>query len=207
MIFAVVNQKGGVGKTTISVNLAAGWSAMGFDILLLDTDPQGSVLQWQAVTDRGPFSVAHAPAPLKTRTARQLEARFDAVVVDTPPALRDITRSVLRCSQRVLVPIGHSPLDIWSGKETVELIARQQRRNPHLEARVLVCRKLPGTRLAREAREALMTYGLPVMSAEITQRVAYIEAMNAGLSVLTHSPRSPAADEIRQLCREWAPGE
>jgi chromosome partitioning protein len=205
MIIGIVNQKGGVGKTTVAVNLASGLAGPRNRVLVLDTDPQGSVYQWQAVAGSTQFAVAHHPRPLKRRPLQADRKAHEWVVVDTPPAMREITRSVLANCDLVIIPIGPSPLDIWSGKETLALVqqaAHRRKAAAALDTRLLICRKLSRTRLGREARDAVAAYGIPVFSSELTQRVAYIEALNAGQSVLTFARRSPAADEIRGLCRE-----
>jgi chromosome partitioning protein len=98
--------------------------------------------------------------------------------------------------------MGPSPLDIWSGQETVSLIREVRRRNRSLMARLLICRKIPRTRLGREAREALHTYKIPVFDAEISQRIAYVEAMLAGFPVVDFAPGSQAGEEIESLCEE-----
>jgi cellulose biosynthesis protein BcsQ len=86
-------------------------------------------------------------------------------------------------------------------------IKQARKKRPGLKVSLLVCRKITGTRLARQVREALVTYGLPVMPVEISQRVAYLEAMLNGRTVVTHAPRSVAAREIRHLGKQVLSGK
>ena len=202
MITSLVNQKGGVGKTTIAVNMTSRLSQGKQRFLLIDADPQGSVLQWQSITQNTNFDVLHHPSPTFHRDIKELAQGYNHVVIDAPPATGQITRSILIISHLAIVPICPSPLDIWSGKETVSLIREAKQHNPKLKARLLISKRIPTTRIGREARQALESYKLPIFRAEICQRIAYVEAMIAGLSVLEYAPSSEAAAEIKSLCTE-----
>jgi len=202
MIISLVNQKGGVGKTTIAVNLASSLSERGFKTLLVDADPQGSVLQWQSIADNHSFEVMHRPSPDLLGEKKALTRGHDHVIIDAPPAIGEITLAILAISNLAIIPIGPSPLDIWSSKETLSLFPSARKSNRRMKARLLICRKIVGTRVGREAREALETYGVDMFESEISQRVAFVEAMISGRSVLDHAPRSEAAAEIRRLCEE-----
>jgi chromosome partitioning protein len=202
MIISLVNQKGGVGKTTIAVNLASCLSERGFRILLVDADPQGSVLQWQSIADDPRFEVTHRPSAPLLNDKKGMARGRDHVIIDAPPAIGEITRAVLAASDLAIVPIGPSPLDIWSSKETLSLFPEVMKRNRRLKPKLVICRKIVGTRIGREVREALETYGIELFESEISQRIAFVEAMISGRSVLDHAPHSEAAAEIRQLCEE-----
>jgi chromosome partitioning protein len=191
-----------VGKTTIAVNLASCISERGFKPLLVDADPQGSVLQWQSISQDQRCEVTHRPSASLLSDKKGMARGHDYVIIDAPPAIGEITRAVLAVSDLAIVPIGPSPLDIWSSKETVSLFSEAKRRNRRLMPRLLICRKIVGTRVGREAREALETYGMDIFASEISQRVAFVEAMIAGRSVLDYAPQSEAAGEIRRLCEE-----
>ena len=202
MIISLVNQKGGVGKTTMAVNLAGSLAERGFKTVLIDTDPQGSVLQWQSIAENALFDVQHHPNPISRIELKVLRRARDCVLIDAPPAIGEITRSILLLSTLAIVPVGPSPLDIWSSKETVALIGQAKKRNRKLRGRLLICRKIARTRIGKEARDAMETYGVGVFETEVSQRIAYVESMVSGLSVLQYAPRSDAAKEIRHLCGE-----
>jgi chromosome partitioning protein len=202
MVVAIVNQKGGVGKTTVAVHISSCFALAGENVLLVDTDPQGSVMQWHALGGHPNLYVHHHPAPLKARWIAKMKRSHPVLVVDSPPELNAIARSVLAAADLAIVPVSPSPLDIWSGRETMELIRAALQRNRGLDVRLLICRKIANTRIGREAREAMEGYGLGVMNTEICQRVAYVESMLAGRSVLQHAPSSPAAREVRGLYAE-----
>jgi chromosome partitioning protein len=202
MIISLVNQKGGVGKTTIAVNLASALSKRDHKTLLIDADPQGSVLQWHSIASQHAFDVRHIPRPIPREDLKALIRGHDHAVVDTPPALGEIIRSVVESSDLVIVPVGPSPLDIWSSKETFHLIRDAGRGTRERKAKLLICRKIPRTKVGREAREAMDTYGIEVFETEISQRIVYVEAMTSGLSVLDYAPKGGAAAEIKELCEE-----
>jgi chromosome partitioning protein len=202
MVISLINQKGGVGKTTIAINVASGLSSNGQKTLLVDADPQGSVLQWQATAENLDFNVIQLPLSELQNQIKKHRRQFDYIVVDSPPALTQITLAIAAASDLAIIPLAPSSLDIFSSRETIQLVKDARRNHRGLVAKLLVYRKIPGTRLAAEARDAINAYGLEVFETEISQRIAYVEAIIAGVSVLKYSPHSVAADEIRSLCNE-----
>jgi chromosome partitioning protein len=202
MIISFVNQKGGVGKTTLAVNVASFFYHLDERILVIDADPQGSLQQWRSISEEDHFTVQHCPYPLLVRSVRPLIQKYKHIVVDAPPGLSNITRSVLEISNLAIVPIGPSPLDIWSSRETVNLISDARRRNRKLSVRMLICRKIVRTRVGKDARDTLLEFEIPVFETEISQRIVFVESMIAGMSVLQYAPRSEASEEIRWLCEE-----
>ena len=202
MIISLVNQKGGVGKTTIAVNLACSLSEKGNDVVLVDADPQGSVLQWQSILNNHPFTVKHLPSADLLGNRKSILKKTDHVIIDAPPAVGEMTCAILGISDLAIVPIAPSPLDIWSSKETISLFPEARKHNRRLRAKLLICRKIVGTRVGKEVREALETYGMALFESEISQRVAFVEAMISGRSVMAYAPNSEAANEIRRLSEE-----
>ena len=205
MIISVVNQKGGVGKTTVAINLAAMLRRNNFNLVLLDTDPQGSATQWHDVEENQAIEVIHHPDPVRPTVIEELLQRFDHIVIDAPPAIGDISRSVLAVSDLAIVPLSPSPLDIWSCWGTLEMISEVQRDNPGLKAQLLVSRKIPGTRVGREAREAMEVFETEIFDSELCQRVAYVDSMTSGVSVMQYAPGSKAMLEIEGLFKEISP--
>lgn len=206
MIIAIVNQKGGVGKTTLAVNLAGAFSDQSSVVCLIDADPQGSVLQWYAISRRPRFDVKHHPAPFSKRELSKLSAAYRHLIIDTPPALSGVTQAILTFADLAIIPVAPSPLDIWSTKETIALINRLRKQNQKLSVRLLVYRKIAGTRIGQEAHVALKKYNLKVFETEISQRIAFVDAMNSGESVIHFAPSSKAASEIADLAKELIGG-
>jgi chromosome partitioning protein len=207
MIICLVNQKGGVGKTTIAINLAYCISSKQVNVLLIDADPQGSVLQWQSIAGSNAFGIIHHPEADFHRKADELVKGYKHVVIDAPPGTGDITLSLLLASDLAIVPVGASLLDMFSTRETLDLIQEAKRHNRKLKGKLLISRKVVGTVPGKEARDALKPYqkkpyAMEIFKTEISHRIDHVRAMTAGLTVLEYRPDSPAAMEVIGLCKE-----
>ena len=202
MIVSFVNQKGGVGKTTSAINFAASLKRKNYKLLFIDADPQGSATQWHSVENNTAFEVLHHPEPITKSEIETLSQEYDYLVIDAPPAIGDITKSILAVAELSIIPLSPSSLDIWSCKGTLEMIDSAREENPDLDVKLLINRKIPGTRVGREARQSLGVFNMDILDTELCQRVAYIDAMTSGVSVMQYAPGSKAAGEIENLCDE-----
>ena len=202
MIISLVNQKGGVGKTTTAINLAASLTRKNCKVAFIDTDPQGSAVQWHAIEDNKAFDIKHHPRPIFHQDINELSWRYDHVVIDAPPAIGEITQSILAVTDMAIIHLSPSPVDIWSCDKTLEMISEEEKQNPTLKSKLLVSRKIPGTKLGREAKEAMEVFDTGIFETELCQRIAYIEAMSAGVSVMQYAPNSKAAQEVESLSEE-----
>jgi len=200
---SVLNQKGGAGKTTIAIHLAAALSRQGAKVLLIDTDPQGTALDWSAIRSGEPaFPVIGLPKPVLHREVPTLAAGYDHVVIDGPPQVADITRSAIMASDLVLIPVQPSPYDIWGARAVVELLAEAAVIKPNLKSAFAINRKIANTAIGRDVAEALAVYQLPVLQASLGQRVAFAESGGAGRTVFDLEPAGVASAEVMQLARE-----
>ena len=202
MIISFVNQKGGVGKTTSAINIAASLKRRNYKIGFVDADPQGSATHWHAVEDNNAFEVLHHPEPISKSEIEELSQNYGYLVIDAPPAFGDITKSILAVTDLSIIPLSPSSLDIWSCKGTLEMVDEAREENPDLDVKLLINRKIPGTRVGREARDSLAVFDMDILDSELCQRVAYIDAMTSGVSVMQYAPSSKAADEVENLCDE-----
>lgn len=203
MIYAFLNQKGGVGKTTLAVHLAGEQARRGSRVLLVDADPQGSALDWAAAREGEPlFPVVGFPRPTLHREIHVIGQGYDHIVIDGPPRVTELARSAIMAADRVVIPVQPSPYDIWAAAEVVELIKEAVIYKEHLKSAFAVNRKIANTAIGRDVGEALAGYPLPVLSASITQRVIFAECAAAGRVAYELESSGAAALEIAALADE-----
>lgn len=202
-VIAVLNQKGGSGKTTIATHLARALQLAGADVLLVDSDPQGSARDWAAVREDQPLTVVGIDRPTIDRDIKKVASKVDFVVIDGAPQAADLAVSAIKAADFVLIPVQPSPYDIWATADLVELVKQRiELTDGKLKAAFVVSRAIRGTRIGAEVADALTGYGLPILDSRITQRVSYPGTAATGTTVLEQEPDGDAAAEIRALANE-----
>ncbi|MEO7327723.1 MAG: ParA family partition ATPase [Minicystis sp.] len=206
MIIAFTGQKGGIGKSTTAVCLAAAAMAKGLRVLLVDADPQGTARTWGEVAGESgrpaPTIVAMGPTMHRQGQLPDMASAYDLTIIDCPPRHGDIQRSALMVADVAVLPCGPTAVDAWALAGTLEVLAEARTLRADLRACVLITRKQGRTALGKGARAVLETSGLGVLRTELGYRIAYQEAVASGQGVTTYSPRDPAAREIVNLLEE-----
>ena len=184
MIVALLNQKGGVGKTTLALHLAGAWASQGKRVVLIDADPQGSALDWSEQRAREGlarlFGIVGLARDTLHREAPELARDADHVVIDGPPRVASLMRSALLAADLVLIPVQPSPLDGWASAEMLALLREARLYRPQLAARFVLNRCGARTVIARETAQALAEHDPPVLASVVGQRVAFAEAAQTG---------------------------
>ncbi len=200
MIIAVMNQKGGAGKTTLALNVAAAMAERGARVLLIDADPQQTAQDWAAVREAPPpFQVIGLSKPVLHRDLPSMVKDYDHAIIDGAPRNYDIARSAIAAADLVLIPVQPSGADFWASRETVKLAKEAHSFKETQKSAFVVSRRIGRTALGRDINDALAEFGLPILKAGTTQRIIFAEALTAGTTVIEMEPQSPAAIEIRAI--------
>jgi chromosome partitioning protein len=208
-VIAVVNQKGGAGKTTVSMNLAGSFAHRSGKVLVVDADPQGTATRWAASASDDrlfPASVIGLSAA-NTKVHREVKkfvADYDWIIIDCPPAADSpVPQSALLIADLALVPLIPSPLDMWAAVGIREVIYNVSAINETLKARLVLNQYQGNTSLAKEALDILSQFGIELCQSRIASRQVYRQSAVFGCAVHGFGAKGKEAiDEIECLTDE-----
>lgn len=208
-IITVANQKGGSGKTTISMQLAGSLAKREHKILVVDADPQGTATRWAASAEDEtmfPASVIglSAASAKVHREVKKFINDYGYIIIDCPPAADSpVPQSALLIADLALVPIIPSPLDLWAAVGIRQVIDNAGTINENLQARLIINQCQPNTTLAQESLEILPEFGIPLAETMIKQRQVYRQSAVYGQTVHSFGSKAAAAiAEIEKLADE-----
>lgn len=208
-IIAVVNQKGGSGKTTVSMQLAGAISRRKNKVLVVDADPQGTATRWAAsAADDIPFPasvVGLSAASAKVhREVKKFIDDYHYIIIDCPPAADSpVPQSALLIADLALVPIIPSPLDMWATVGIRQVIQNVSDFNETLQSRLVLNQCQPNTTLVQESLEILPEFGIELVKTQIQHRQVYRQSAVFGQTVHNFGTKASAAiSEIEKLTDE-----
>ena len=207
-IISILNQKGGVGKTTLSIHLTHALQLQGANAVLVDSDPQGSTRDWLAINENPIVPVVSVDRPtteidLIERDIKSIAQQKDFIIVDGAPRHYEIMVAVLKASDCVIIPIQPSPVDVWATLDLIELVKqRVEATNGKLKAAFVITLAMKGTTLGADILKAVSRFDFPVFKTPITRRVIYPKVANNGTTVLDQDPKGEAAKEIKSFTNE-----
>jgi chromosome partitioning protein len=212
IIIAIANIKGGVGKSTIAINLAAALAAHK-NVLLIDADPQQSVLEWNKVRIKNnPDSLLHNTLTIGDTfyTFEDLKSnltavskKYDYTLIDTPPEDDRILRAALVFSHYVIIPVTPGSYDLRSTNKVAQIIKEAKTAHvTNVKPFLLISRKIAGTILGKQIRESLKIFNIPILKTEIYQRIALTESGFFGKTIYEYASSSISKMEFDKLLRE-----
>lgn len=212
-VVPILNQKGGVGKTTIAIAVSAELTNRDKRVLLIDSDPtQESASEWADHNEGEYFDVVTLSSAQIRNYIERNQDRYDYVIVDCPPRANEETQNLVSNAHLVLIPVHPSPYDVWATRDVCDVINGRRALTAGLPgmpkeglpfARFLFSKVRRGTRIIRETKEALQDFGFPCLTGMTTDYDIYKRSAISGKTIFDHSERNEkACSEVAELTDE-----
>lgn len=213
MIISLLNQKGGVGKTTLSINLAGYFTEKGKKVVLIDADEQESALDWVKVREKEfNFTVIGMSKPIIHREVKKFTNDYDIIIIDGTPRKDEVAKSAIAASDIVLIPVMPSPVDIRATPVIVGYVKElqlQYEEHKNIRAFFIINGKKERAKINKDISESLNNFGFPTLKSEISDRDIFARSFDNGLTVMEEplKPNNITSDlrgrsEIESLGKE-----
>lgn len=199
---AVLNQKGGSGKTTLSLNIAGALVQRNQSVLLVDADPQGSLSRWAELGGEIPVVSLNQPRVLKNTLPSLVQGK-DWIIIDGPPRVENTMMAAITLADVVLIPIQPSLFDIHASQEVFDLLSAKHEMTPNIPRVALIATRVQtNTKVGQEIQEVLGKFDYKVTNSFTGNRVIYTECLIEGKTVFQMSGNEKAVAEINGIVDE-----
>jgi len=208
MVIAVTNLKGGVGKTTVTTNLAVSFTQRGKDVCIVDTDlGQQSSMEWSGnrSEERARIPVFGVSIKQLNKEVADLAKRFDIVLIDGTPQLSELADRTILASDLLVIPLTPSIYDFRGFENFLQRFEQvkglKEASGAEVRAFILLNRVVPNTKVSKDIEEAVKEYEVEVLSTKLANRIAYVDTATDGTGVLEYKdPKAKA--EMNSLTDE-----
>lgn len=197
-VILFTNPKGGTGKSTTAIHLAHSLVLDGQSTLLIDTDPQGSLVDWADASEHPPVQVgiANNAAELK-EGVNHFKDEFEWIIIDTAGKLAELVSTAINLSDLVVIPTQPSPLDSWAVGSLVETLEQTD-----TKAVFQITRAKTGTTVSFQILTILAGYGLDILKGSIHDRIDFSVSLGGGKTILDTHPNGKGAIEIERMRKQ-----
>lgn len=196
------HQKGGVGKSTIALNLYGYFAKAGIKTAIVDIDPQGTISQFEELLEPGRLNIIRRG---DFTTFDDLQAKvkgFDVVIVDTPPYLTNELQEVFKITNLLIIPCKASVFDALAIRQTIAFVEESKRQlDSNFLSVIVLTMVISGTTISEQIRETLKQFNTPILKTEIGNRIAYAKSLLLTGSVVDDDS-GKAKEEIENLASE-----
>ncbi len=204
MIISITSLKGGVGKSTISQNLAVCFAHMGYKVAIVDTDTNASSVHWSGIRDEELPQImvmGIADSAALRKNIKQLQKDYDLIIIDGTPSLSKLVSTIIILGDIVLIPIRPSGLDIWATEKFIEKYDQAKALKEDVKAFFILNEYNPRVSLNQSIKEALGELEIDTLKSSLRHRIAYEEVVVMGMGAYEYKD-SKAKKEVVTLANE-----